>query len=92
VPVVCFFEIALLLERGRISSRIDFDAWYGLVAAHPGLPIERLGWDDVRESRGLHKLADPFDRLVAGTALRLEVPLLTNDERMRRSGLVRTVW
>ena len=92
VPAVCFFEIALLLERGRIRSRIDFDAWYDLVAAHPGLPIERLGWDDIREARGLRNLVDPFDRLIAGTALRLEVPLLTNDERMRRSGLVRTVW
>jgi PIN domain nuclease of toxin-antitoxin system len=92
VPAVCFFEIALLLERGRISSRIDFDAWYELVAAHPGLPIERLGWGDIREARGLAGLVDPFDRLIAGTALRLQVPLLTNDERIRRSGLVRTVW
>jgi PIN domain nuclease of toxin-antitoxin system len=92
VPAVCFFEIALLLERGRIRSRIDFDAWHDLVTAHPSLPIERLGWDDIREARGLTGLGDPFDRLIAGTALRLEVPLLTNDERIRRSGLVRTVW
>ena len=92
VPAVCFFEIALLLEHGRIRSRLGFDAWHDLVAAHPGLPIERLGWDDVREARGLGSLVDPFDRLIAGTAVRLEVPLLTNDERIRRSGLVRTVW
>jgi PIN domain nuclease of toxin-antitoxin system len=92
VPAVCFFEIALLLERGRLKSRIDFDAWHALVAAHPGLPIERLDWQDVREARGLTGLVDPFDRLIAGTALRLEAPLLTNDERIRRSGLVRTVW
>ena len=56
------------------------------------LPVERLGWEDVREARALTALIDPFDRLIAGTAVRLEVPLLTNDERMRRSGLVRTVW
>ena len=92
VPAVCFFEIALLLERGRLRSRIDFEAWHDLVAAHPGLPIERLSWEDVREARGLAGLVDPFDRLIAGTAVRLEVPLLTNDERMRRSGLVRTIW
>jgi PIN domain nuclease of toxin-antitoxin system len=92
VPAVCFFEIALLLERGRLRSRIDFDAWHDLIATHPGLPIEPLGWDDIREARGLTSLVDPFDRLIAGTALRLEAPLLTSDERMRRSGLVRTVW
>ena len=92
VPAVCFFEIALLLERGRIRSRLDFAAWHDLIAAHPGLPIERLGWDDIREARGLVGLVDPFDRLIAGTALRLGAPLLTNDERMRGSGLVRTIW
>jgi len=92
VPAVCFFEIALLLERGRIRSRIDFEEWHDRVAAHPGLPIERLVWDDVREARGLAGLVDPFDRLIAGTALRLDAPLLTNDARIRDSGLVRTVW
>ena len=92
VPAVCFFEIALLLERGRIRSHLDFDAWHDLVAEHPSLPVERLGWDDIRGARALTGLVDPFDRLIAGTAMRLEVPLLTNDERIRRSGLVRTVW
>jgi PIN domain nuclease of toxin-antitoxin system len=92
VPVICFFEVALLLEHGRLRSRLSFEEWYSLIAAHPGLPIERLVWDDVCEARGLTGLVDPFDRLIAGAALRLDVPLLTNDERIRASGLVRTVW
>jgi PIN domain nuclease of toxin-antitoxin system len=92
VPVICFFEVALLLERGRLQSRLSFEDWHRLIAAHPGLPIEALEWDDIREARGLVRLADPFDRLITGTALRLDVPLLTNDERIRTSGAVRTVW
>jgi PIN domain nuclease of toxin-antitoxin system len=47
---------------------------------------------DVREARGLAALVDPFDRLIAGTAIRLDLPLITGDERIRTSGLVRTVW
>lgn len=92
VPVICFFEVALLLEHGRLRSRLSFEEWHALIAAHPGLPIERLVWDDVHEARGLTGLIDPFDRLIAGTALRLDVPLLTNDQRIRASGLVRTIW
>ncbi len=92
VPVICFFEVALLLEHGRLRSRLGFEEWHGLIAAHPGLPIERLVWDDIREARGLAGLVDPFDRLIAATALRLDVPLLTSDQRIRASGLVRTVW
>jgi PIN domain nuclease of toxin-antitoxin system len=37
-------------------------------------------------------LVDPFDRLIAGTAIRLDAPLITGDERIRASGLVRTIW
>ena len=92
VPVICFFEVALLLEHARLQSRLSFEDWHSLIAAHPGLPVEGLTWDDIREARGLAGLADPFDRLIVGTALRLDVPLVTNDERIRDSGLVRTVW
>ena len=92
VPVICFFEMALLFERGRIKSQPRLDECHALIAAFPGLPIEQLGWEDVREARGLTGLIDPFDRLIAGAALRLEVPLLTNDARIRDSGLVQTVW
>ena len=92
VPMICFFELALLLEHGRIKSRLGFDEWHTLIAAHPGLPIERPVWDNVREARGLAGLVDPFDRLIAGTALRLDAPLLTNAPRIRDSGLVRTIW
>jgi PIN domain nuclease of toxin-antitoxin system len=84
--------MALLFEHGRIRSQPGLDECHALITAFPGLPIEPLGWEDVREARTLTALVDPFDRLIAGTALRLEAPLLTGDERIRRSGLVRTVW
>jgi PIN domain nuclease of toxin-antitoxin system len=92
IPVICFFELALLSERGRVKSPLGFQGWYELVAQFPGLPIEPLLWEDVRGARGLCGLIDPFDRLIAGTAIRLDAPLITADERIRDSGLVPTVW
>lgn len=92
VPTICFFELALLLERGRVRSQMSFDEWCTLVAGLPGFPVEPLTWDDVREARGLAALVDPFDRLIAATAVRLDVPLVTADERIQSSGLVETVW
>jgi PIN domain nuclease of toxin-antitoxin system len=82
----------MLFGRGRVTSALGFEDWRGLVAQFPGLPIEPLVWEDVREARGLTALVDPFDRLIAGTAIRLDAPLITGDERIRTSGLVRTVW
>lgn len=37
-------------------------------------------------------LADPWDRLIAGTALALNLPLVTRDGPIRDSGLVATLW
>jgi PIN domain nuclease of toxin-antitoxin system len=92
VPIVCFFELALLLERGRVKSSLRFEDWHDRVVQVPGFPIEPMLWEDLREARGLAALVDPFDRLIAGTALRLDAPLITGDQRIRTSGLVRTVW
>ena len=66
-PIVCFFELAMLLERGRVKSSLLFADWHDRVAQFPALPIEPLVWEDVREARGLAVLVDPFDRLIAGT-------------------------
>jgi PIN domain nuclease of toxin-antitoxin system len=92
VPVVCFFELALLLERGRVRARLSFDEWTAGIAAHPGLPIEPLLLEDVREARGLVPLLDPFDRSIAAAAVRLDASLITSDVRIRESGLLRTLW
>jgi PIN domain nuclease of toxin-antitoxin system len=62
------------------------------VGQFPALPIEPLVWDYIREAHELAVLVDPFDRLIAGTAIRLDAPLITGDEHIRTSRLVRTIW
>lgn len=37
-------------------------------------------------------LADPWDRLIVATASALEIPLVSRDQAIHRSGLVLTVW
>lgn len=37
-------------------------------------------------------LADPWDRLIVATASVLDIPLVTRDRAIQRSGLVSTVW
>ena len=53
------------------------------------LPLE-LG--HVSEARSLPSLRDPFDRLIAGTAIALGVPLITPDTRMVGVERPTTVW
>ncbi len=37
-------------------------------------------------------LRDPWDRFIVATAVALEVPLVTRDSAIQRSGLVESVW
>jgi PIN domain nuclease of toxin-antitoxin system len=36
--------------------------------------------------------SDPFDRLITATAIVERIPLVTADSRIRRSGVVKTIW
>ncbi len=92
LPSVAAFEIALLEERGRLKSALPWRQWLAALESTPGLSVEPLLLADVARARDLGALVDPFDRLVAATALRLECALITADERVTESGLVPVVW
>lgn len=92
VPTVCLFEVAQLEERGRIRLRRPFEEWCDLVEQAPGLAICPLGRVEVSEARALPTLRDPFDRLIAGTALALGIPLISPDARIAGAGRIRVVW
>ncbi len=92
VPTVCLFEVAQHHERNRIALGIPFEQWCDLVERAPGLAFCPLDRAAVSEARALPGLRDPFDRLIAGTAVALGLPLITPDERIAASGRLRTVW
>ena len=92
ISVVSLWEIALLHDEGTIRLPAGFSAWCDALAAAVGIRIEPLTRGDVEAARSLRGLPDPHDRLIAGTAMRLGVPLLTADRRIRSDRGVQTVW
>lgn len=93
VSDVTLWEIALLLERGRIEFALPLDEWLARATAAP--LVERCGISPAiaREmvSLGTTRDWDPADRILVATARVLGVPLVTSDARIEESGLVRTV-
>ena len=92
VSVASLWEVALLHEKGRIHLPAGFSAWREGLSAVDGLRVEPLLVEDVEEARGLGGISDPFDRLIAGTAVRIGAWLISRDEQIRRVRRVRTVW
>jgi PIN domain nuclease of toxin-antitoxin system len=92
VSVVSLWEIALLYDEGRLPLPAGFSAWCDALESLRGVEIVPLLRGDVEEARSLGALRDPHDRLIAGTALRLRVPLVTVDDRLRADRRLRTIW
>jgi len=89
VPTIVLWEI--VRPPGLLSHRDRFDSWCRHLNEGPGYAIAPLEWQDVNEARYL-PFRDPADCLIVGTALRLGMPLITKDEAIVDSGLVKTIW
>jgi PIN domain nuclease of toxin-antitoxin system len=92
ISAITIWEISSLLTRGRVRAFGTVEASIQIfledVAVRPITPeICALGVlfpDDYSR--------DPADRIIGGTARAEGLTLVTHDERIRRSPLLRTVW
>ena len=96
VYVSCFtsWEIALLVERGRLHLALDVRDWLARCEQLPFLSFVPVSTAIAVESVRLPDFphADPADRIITATALSLGAPLVTKDEKLRSYQHVQTVW
>lgn len=94
VSAISAWEVALLVERGRLHLTLDVDAWLSLCEAAPELrfvPLDpRVALRAVRLPGFEHR--DPADRMIVATALHLGATLVTADRRLREYGPLETLW
>jgi PIN domain nuclease of toxin-antitoxin system len=92
VPAAVMWECALLARVGRINLRrtvrIFFDDLFSSPAYHPF----DLTASQVFRADELRFTRDPFDALICAAAQELELPLITRDNDIRGSGVVRVIW
>ena len=91
VPSVALWEVAALMNKGKVLLPQPFDHWCRGLQGSRGFEILALDWPDVDEARRL-PFRDPFDCLITGTALRLNLPLITRDQQIVNSRLIETIW
>jgi len=94
VSSISAWEIAMLVERGKLVLSMDVASWLSTVAqidAVHFLPVDvEVATKSVDLPGDFHK--DPADRMIVATARKLAVPLVTKDDKIRAYAHVKTVW
>ena len=93
VNVISLWELAKLVEHGRILLNCPVLEWMKNALSHPKIQLLPLTPDIIVLSTQLpgnfHK--DPADQLIVATAIKLEAPLLTKDTKILSYTGVRSI-
>lgn len=94
VSCISSWEIALLVERGRLRLALDVRDWLCRCEALPFLTFVTVSNAIAVESVRLPDFphADPADRIIAATALSLGSALVTRDDKLRNYPHLQTIW
>ena len=94
VSAISLWEIALLLDRGRLTLSVDSTTWLGAIQALPfvsWLPVDNaIALRSVSLEQFPHR--DPADRFIVATALATGATLVTGDRRLRGYTPLATAW
>jgi PIN domain nuclease of toxin-antitoxin system len=85
---VSIWEIAALIDKGRISLDAPLAAWVDRFLDRPGVAVVPLDHHAAALAYQVGHLRhrDPADRLLIATAMRNGCPLVTYDDRILRFG------
>jgi len=94
VSAISAWEIAMLVEKGRLALTMDIDDWLSTVASIEGVAFVSIDTDVAVQSVRLpgEFYADPADRMIVSLARHFSVPLVTADTKVRGYQHVKTIW
>lgn len=92
VPAAVMWEVGLLARAGRFSLRRAPRDFFADLFSNPAYQPYDLTAAQVFDADELRINRDPFDALICAAARDLELPLITRDADIARSGAVRVLW
>ena len=88
-PIVVAELFSYFSKRGQLDR---FRQVFGDMETRPWFKFIDLSVEQVRDFMSLESVAEMHDRIIAGHARQMGVPLVTNDLQIRASGSVATIW
>jgi len=94
VSAISCWEVAMLVQRGRIGLSMDVEHWVSLLQSVPQLRLLPL---NPSVAVAATRLPDPFhpdpaDRFLVAQARELNIPLLTADPKIRAYPHLHSLW
>lgn len=90
VPAMVLAEILYLAEKKRIELSLEDVA--AILNRSNGFVESPLDWSVIETAIQLREIPELHDRLIAATAVKLGLPLLTNDPAIQQSRQVESIW
>lgn len=94
ISVISCWEVAKLVQKGRLELPVDVVDWVGAALAYPGVRLLELSPDIAIASTRLpgefHN--DPADQLIVATARVFDCPLVTSDSKVVHYPYVETIF
>lgn len=91
IPAMALAEVGYLYEKGRIETS-PADVLAFIRSSPDAFKLRPMDADVILKSFEINDIPELHDRLIAGTALFLEAPILTNDPDIEQSQFVTTIW
>lgn len=94
VSAISCWEVAMLVQRGRIGLSMDVEHWVSLLQSVPQLRLLPL---NPSVAVAATRLPDPFhpdpaDRFLVAQARELNIPLVTADSKIRAYPHLHSLW
>lgn len=94
VSAISCWEMAMLVNRGRLALGLEVERWLTLLASHSAV---RLLPDEPAVAVAARRLpepfhADPADRFLVAQARALAIPLLSADNKICSYAHMRSPW
>jgi PIN domain nuclease of toxin-antitoxin system len=94
VSVISCWEIAKLVEKGRLVLALPVSEWIDGALVYPGiclLPLDpKIAVASTQLPQPFH--SDPVDQIITATAREMDCPLATNDGKILTYAHVKLAW
>ena len=82
VSAISFWEVAMLVEKGRLEMQMDVDSWRQQLIAKGLQEIALTGNTAINSATLKNFHGDPADRMIVATAIHLTATLCTADNKI----------